>query len=175
MHKGPPMIYAFFECSRNIQSRFNYVCQTVEKVVFCVYTITCNENFLFSFFFSSLCFYWCSKQKVVNQSERLKHRSRFLKAPLVISEFTRQDGWKNKEDGKTLVRDESDKAITCVLCRYLHLTLMFSGRFTKISVQRKVKFGEELFQTKLLSRLSHKLCRLLSSPDLLLKFTINTP
>ena len=51
MHKGPPMIYAFFECSRNIQSRFNYVCQTVEKVVFCVYTITCNENFLFSFFF----------------------------------------------------------------------------------------------------------------------------
>ena len=147
----------------------------MEKVVFCVYTITCNENFLFSFFFSPLCFYWCSKQKVVNQSERLKHRSRFLKAPLVISEFTLQEGRKKKEDGKTLVRDESDKAITCVLCRYLHLTLMFSGRFTKISVQRKVKFGEELFQTKLLSRLSHKVCRLLSSPDLLVKFTINTP
>ena len=45
---------------------------------------------------------------------------------------------------------------------------------TEISVQREVKFGEKLFQTKLLSRLSHKLCRLLSSPDLLLKFTINT-
>ena len=35
----------------------------------------------------------------------------------------------------------------------------------------KVKFGEKLFQTKLLSRLSHKVCRLLSSPVLLRKFT----
>ena len=35
----------------------------------------------FVFFFSSLCFYWCSKQKVVNQSEREKHRSHFLKPP----------------------------------------------------------------------------------------------
>ena len=33
-------------------------------------------------------------------------------------------------------------------------------------------FGEKLFQTKLLSRLSHKVCRLLSSPVLLRKFTI---
>ena len=33
-------------------------------------------------------------------------------------------------------------------------------------------FGERLFQTKLLSRLSHKVCRLLSSPVLLRKFTI---
>ena len=33
----------------------------------------------------------------------------------------------------------------------------------------KVKFGEKLFQTKLLSRLSHKVCRLLSSPVLLRK------
>ena len=146
-----------------------------KKWYFAFIPLLVMKTFFFPFFFSSLCFYWCSKQKVVNQSERLKHRSRFLKAPLVISEFTRQDGRKNKEDGKTLVRDESDKVITCVLCRYLHLTLMFSGRFSKISVQRKVKFGEELFQTKLLSRLSHKLCRLLSSPDLLLKFTINTP
>ena len=35
-----------------------------------------------------------------------------------------------------------------------------------------MKFGERLFQTKLLSRLSHKVCRLLSSPVLLHKFTI---
>ena len=34
----------------------------------------------------------------------------------------------------------------------------------------KVKFGEKLFQTTL-SRLSHKVCRLLSSPVLLRKFT----
>ena len=32
-------------------------------------------------------------------------------------------------------------------------------------------FGETLFQTKLLSRLSHKVCCLLSSPVLLRKFT----
>ena len=34
-----------------------------------------------------------------------------------------------------------------------------------------MKFGEKLFQTKLLSRLSHKVCRLLPSPVLLRKFT----
>ena len=34
-----------------------------------------------------------------------------------------------------------------------------------------MKFGEKLFQTKLLSRLSHKVCRLRSSPDLLRKFS----
>ena len=35
-----------------------------------------------------------------------------------------------------------------------------------------MKFGEKLFQTKLLSRLSHKVCRLRSSPVLLRKFSI---
>ena len=43
----------------------------------------------------------------------------------------------------------------------------------KRSVQRKVKFGGKFFQPKLLSRLSHKVCRLLSSPVLLRKFTNN--
>ena len=36
----------------------------------------------------------------------------------------------------------------------------------------RVKFGGTLFQTKLWSRLSHKVCRLLSSPVLSCKFTI---
>ena len=36
-----------------------------------------------------------------------------------------------------------------------------------------MKFGEKLFQTKLLSRLSHKVCRLLSSPVLMRKSTSN--
>ena len=35
-----------------------------------------------------------------------------------------------------------------------------------------MKFGEKFFQTKLLSRLSHKVCRLLSSPVLLFQLTI---
>ena len=34
-----------------------------------------------------------------------------------------------------------------------------------------MKFGEKLFQTKLLSRLSHNVCRLRSSPVLLRKFS----
>ena len=49
----------------------------------------------------------------------------------------------------------------------------FFWSLTKKSVQRKGKFDEKLFQTKLLSRLSHKICRLFSSPVLLRKFTKN--
>ena len=66
---------------------------------------------------------------------------------------------------------KSDRAITYGFCRDLHLIFMFSGLLQKRSVSRKVKFGEKLFQTKLLSHLSNKVCRLLSSPVLLRKFT----
>ena len=69
------------------------------------------------------------------------------------------------------VCDKLDRAITCVFCRDLHLALMFSCVYKKICL-RKVMFGGKLFQTKSLSRLSHKVCRLLSSPVLLRKFTI---
>ena len=41
------------------------------------------------------------------------------------------------------------------VCRDLHLALKFMV-FTEIYGLRKVKFGEKLFQTKLLSCLSHK-------------------
>ena len=71
-----------------------------------------------------------------------------------ISEFTQRDG---RKKSKTLVRDKRDRAIIWECCRGLPLSLMFSGLF---------------FQTKLLSRLSHKVCRLLSFPVLLRKFTI---
>ena len=46
---------------------------------------------------------------------------------------------------------------------------------TKRSVQRNVKFCGRFFQTKILSRLSHKVCCRLSSPVLLRKFTIFEP
>ena len=70
-----------------------------------------------------------------------------------------------------LMCDKHDSwAIACVLCRDPRLTLMFSGLCKKHLFRRKVKFGVKLFQTKLLSRLSHKVCRLLSSPVLLRKF-----
>ena len=67
------------------------------------------------------------------------------------------------------VTNVTGPAITCVLCRDLQLTLMFSGLYNKIRL--KERFGGKVFQTKLLSRLSHKVCCLLSSPVLLRKFT----
>ena len=70
-----------------------------------------------------------------------------------ISEFTQQD-CRKKRTAKRLC-DKPDRAIAWECCRGLPLSLMFSGLF---------------FQTKLLSRLSHKVCRLLSSPVLLRKF-----
>ena len=60
----------------------------------------------------------CKWQSGVNGSN---HQVTVLK-----SEFTQQDG-KEEEEGKTLVCDKHDRAVTCVFCRDLHLTLLFSG------------------------------------------------
>ena len=68
------------------------------------------------------------------------------------------------------VCDKRDRAITCILCRDLHLALMFSCFYKKICLKESENW-RKFFQTKLLSRLSHKVCRLLSSPVLLRKFT----
>ena len=68
------------------------------------------------------------------------------------------------------VCDKRDRAITCMLCRDLHSALMFSGFYKKICLKES-DGCEKLFQTNLLSWLSHKVCRLLSSPVLLRKFT----
>ena len=54
----------------------------------------------------------------------------------------------------------------------LHLSQCFLV-FYKILVQRRVKFVRNVFQTKLLSRLSHKICHLFSSPVLSHKLTIS--
>ena len=64
-------------------------------------------------------------------------------------------GRERKEHGKRVVCDKRDRDITCVFCRDLVL-------YKKICL-KEVKVGEKLFQRKLLSRLSHKVCRLLSS------------
>ena len=74
--------------------------------------------------------------------------------PLASSRNTRQA---EEEDGKALC-DKRDRAIAYVFCREFlsSLNIYVFWSFTKRSVQRKVKFGEKLFQTKLLSCLSHK-------------------
>ena len=80
--------------------------------------------------------------------------------------------WQGEEDSKVLLCDKCDMAISCVFCRDLHLTLLcFLFFFIKRSLQRKVKFGGNHFQTKLLSCLSHKVFHHPSFPVLLNKFT----
>ena len=40
-------------------------------------------------------------------------------------------GRQEEDNGKTFVCDKRDRAITCVFCRDLHLTLWFSGLLQK--------------------------------------------
>ena len=63
-----------------------------------------------------------------------------------------------------LACDKHDSTITCVFYRDLHLTLIFSSRLQKDLLKKKVKFVAE---TQLWSRVSHKVCRLLSCPVLM--------
>ena len=50
---------------------------------------------------------------------------------------------------------------------------MFSGLLQQDQFKGKRSLAKRYFKTKLLSRLSHKVCRLLTSPVLLRKFTIS--
>ena len=74
-------------------------------------------------------------------------------------------GWQEEEDSKTW----QGYYLCVVSWSSLNANVFWS--FTKRSVWRKVEFGKKLFQTKLLSHLSHKVCRLLSFPVLLHKFS----
>ena len=76
------------------------------------------------------------------------------------SESTQQDGRKKRTVNRMRVTNKTRLLRAC-----------FVAIFTNINVFWSVNFGENLFQTNLLSRLSHKVCRLLSSPVLLRKFT----
>ena len=76
------------------------------------------------------------------------------------SEFTQQEGRKKGTVNRIHVTDKTRLLRAC-----------FVAIFTNINVFWSVNVGENLFQTNLSSRLSHKVCRFLSSPDLLCKFT----
>ena len=69
-----------------------------------------------------------------------------------LSEFTQQDG-------KMLVCDKPGRVITYVFCCDLH----FKGKWS---------LAKSYFKTKLLLRLSQKVCGLLTSPVLLRKFSL---
>ena len=49
-----------------------------------------------------------------------------------------------EENGKTLVRDKRDRAITCVSCRDPHLTLTFSGRCKNICLKESEVWRTDL-------------------------------
>ena len=87
---------------------------------------------------------------------------------LIVSLRNRTAGRRRR---RTLVCDKRDRAFTYVFCRDLHLTSMFSGLLQKDLFKGRWILAKSFFQAKLLSRLSHKVCRLLSSPVLLRKFT----
>ena len=69
-----------------------------------------------------------------------------------LSEFTQRDG-------KMLLCDKRGRAITNLFCR----DLQFTGKWS---------LTKRYLKTKLLLRLSHKVCGLLTSPVLLRKFTL---
>ena len=88
----------------------------------------------------------------------------------VISEFTQQDGRKKGTAKRLSVTNVTGLLLACFVTNSLKIDVSYSS--TKRSVQRNVKFGGSKAKAKLLSRLSHKVCRRLSSPVLLRKFTI---
>ena len=92
-----------------------------------------------------------------------------LQSSFIISEFTEQDGRKKRMTKLLSVTNVMGLLLACFVGNSLNIDVFCSS--TKRSVQRNVKFCGRFFQTKLLSRLSHKVCRRLSSPVLLRKFT----
>ena len=91
---------------------------------------------------------------------------------VLISELKKQDGTKKRTAKRLCVCDKRDRTITCVfVAKFNKYNCVLI--FTKRSFKRKLKFGGNCFQTELLSRLSHKVFRLLPSTVPLRKFTIN--
>ena len=64
------------------------------------------------------------------------NRGRALDGIANNSEFF-ATGQQEEEDGKTLVCDKRDRAITCAFCRDLHLTLMFCGVLAKYQFKKR--------------------------------------
>ena len=68
------------------------------------------------------------------------------------------------------VCDKRDRAITCMLCRDLHLALLFSCFYKKICLKES-EVWRKVISNKIVVTFSHKVYRLLFSPVLLRKFT----
>ena len=88
-----------------------------------------------------------------------------------ISEFTQRDDRKKRTAKRLCVTNVTGLWLTHFVVIFTYVNVFWS--FTKRPVHRRVKFVRNVFQTKLLSRLSHKICHLLSSPVLSHKLTIS--
>ena len=80
---------------------------------------------------------------------------------------------RNRTANRLLVTNVTGLWPACLLWCSNNITVF--GSFTKRSFKRKVKFGGNCFQTELLSRLSHKVCRRFPSAVPLRKFTSDSP
>ena len=117
---------------------------------------------------------------LTEKRNRNKQQQQPLATVLDISEFTQQDGRNKRTAGRR------GRQIPCAwrtwqghyfrVLSWTSLTSTFSGLLQKDLFKRKwnsayplntLMFGEKLLKTKLLSRLSHKVCSLFSSPVLL--------
>ena len=87
------------------------------------------------------------------------------------NEFTQQDCRKKRTAKRLSVTNVTGILIACFVANSLNIYVSCSS--TKRSVQRNVKFGGSKGKAKLFSSLSQKVCRCLSSPVLLRKFTNN--
>ena len=113
-------------------------------------------------FLESFPFTLCKTDTSLNWTPTVLHCRSFV----VCCEFMQQNCRKKRTAKRLSVANVTGLLLACFLCLDPHLTLMFSGLCKK-----NLKFGVKLFQTKLLSRLSHNVCCLLSPPVLLRKFT----
>ena len=58
--------------------------------------------------------------------------------------------WQEYEDGKTLVCDKRDGAITCQFCHDLHSSLIFSGLLQKDLFKERWSLAEESYFNKII-------------------------
>ena len=98
----------------------------------------------------------------------------FSLSPHNIRDWVNATGLQKEELSKTLVTVTKRQGYYLHVLSWSSLNIDVFWSFTKTSVERKVKFEANLFQTKLLSPLSRKACHLLCSSVLLHKFTFDT-
>ena len=106
---------------------------------------------------------------MVEQNTRNFAKLKYNLQEKVGFDLTQQDGRKKRTAKRLSVTNVKGLLLACFVVIFHYINVSRSVFYKKIYL--KVKLRWKFFQTKLLSRSSHKVCRLLSSPLLLRKFT----